>query len=490
LAALARLDRGRGSASVATHPKSAGISGDAKARQDEMLALTAGVTRTIGLARIRGLLRSKKGKEELRQAALEKATQQAVEQLGAMKGLSMKIGQMMSYLNVLSEEGEESLSGLQAAVPPMAPGLAAAVIEEELGAPPNKVFAKFSAEPMAAASVGQVHRARLHDGREVAVKIQYPGVDDAFRADIANLEAMVPLATMTMKADLTEYMGLLSNSFMAELDYRLEQQNQQRLADLFRGHRFVLIPETVPELCSARVLVTEFVEGDRLQTVAKTRDQADRDRVAEIMYRFAYGCVMYGLFSGDPHPGNYVFPDDGRVCFLDFGMVLDLRESGDRSKLAEIVAGALSGRQDLIDDGLRAIGSLPEGGPSGAAVWAELAPLVVGPIDADQPARLDRDVFRSAMMKASGPRSDLNRSSMKTEHFEAWAAISMRYVAGSLAAIAKFSPELPWRQIIAEIVLGAPAETPIGKEWGDAPGGAAFAGSRYEIGPPGPTSPL
>ena len=444
-----------------------------------MLSLSAGLARTMGGSRLRGLFRGKARKEQLREEALERATRLAVEQLGAMKGLSMKLGQMMSYLNVLSEDGESKLADLQAAVPPMDPELAAAVIEEELGRSPRRVFAAFDPEPVAAASVGQVHRARLHDGRAVAVKIQYPGVADAFRADIANLHAMTPLAALSTKADIDEYMTLISDSFMAELDYRLEARNQQRLAELYRDHPFVVIPPTVPELCTEKVLVAEYVDGDRFQAAVTARDQAERDRIGEIMYRFAFGCVMNGLFSGDPHPGNYLFLGDGRVCFLDFGMVIDTQETGDRGTIAQIVAGALDGRQDLIDEGLRALGFLPDDGPPGAQVWAELAPLFVGPIDPGGPTRIDRSIFRSAMMRASGPKSDLNQASMKTEHFEAWAAISMRYVAGTLAVIAKFAPEADWRQIIAEIVLGADPQTPIGKQWGAAPGGSEFAGSRY-----------
>jgi predicted unusual protein kinase regulating ubiquinone biosynthesis (AarF/ABC1/UbiB family) len=286
------------------------------------------------------------------------------------------------------------------------------------------------------------------------------------------------LAGVAMKADITEYMNMLSDSVVGELDYLAEQRNQQRLADMYRGHPFVQIPETVPELCRPRLLVTEFVDAPRFQTAVAERAQEERNRIGEIMYRFAFGSIMNGFFSGDPHPGNYLFPD-GKVCFLDFGMVMDIAAPGRASIVAEIIAGALKDRQDMIDEGLRAIGFLPDDGPSGAEVWNEMRFVLAGPLDQDAIVRLDRDEFQRGMQVMMNPRSKLNEVSMKTERFEGWAAICMRYAIGSLAAISKFAPAANWRHIIAEIVLGEPAQTEIGLAWGSAPGGAEFAGSRW-----------
>jgi predicted unusual protein kinase regulating ubiquinone biosynthesis (AarF/ABC1/UbiB family) len=455
-----------------------GLTGDATVRRDEMLGLTAGVARSIGWARFKALIVGKRRGREIRRAAVERATQQAVEQLGAMKGLSMKLGQMMSYLNVLDEEQEAGMASLQSSVPPMEFDLVRAVVEEQLGAVPEKVFASFDSTPIAAASVGQVHRARLHDGREVVVKIQYPGVADTFAADLANMERLTEMSALAMNADISDYVGMLSESVVNELDYGLEQRNQQRLADLYRDHPFVLIPDTVPELCRPRVLVSEFVEGDRFQTAVATSSQDDRNRIGEIMYRFAVGCVMNGFFSGDPHPGNYLFPD-GRVCFLDFGMVMDIAEPGRDSLVAQIIGGALQDRQDVVDDGLRELGFLPEGGPSGTEMWDEIRHIIAGPIDVDGVVRLDRSQFQEGMQKMMDPRSHANQAFLKTEHFEGWAAICMRYTVGSLAAISKFAPEANWRQVIGEIVLGHEPTTEIGKAWGPSPGGAEFVGGRF-----------
>ena len=456
-----------------------GMSGDARARRNEMMGLTAGVARKVGGARVKGLFRGEQKRAEIRRAAVEEATQQAVVQMGNMKGLSMKLGQMMSYINVLSEEGEEQMAVLQASVPPMAIELVDGVIEDQFGQVPDKIFALFETEPIAAASVGQVHRAQLRDGRAAAVKIQYPGVHETFEADLANMAGLTDMSALVMKADITEYVGMLNDSIMGELDYLLEARSQQRFADMYRDHPYVVIPNTVPEFCRPRVLVSEFVEGQRFQDAMKTRTQEERNHIGEIMYRFAFGCIMNGFFSGDPHPGNYLFPTDERVCFLDFGMVMDIASADHASKVAQIIAGALKGRQDLIDDGLREVGFLPEGGPSGEEVWTEIKSVIAGPIDEDAVTRLDRHAFQKGMEKLMDPRGKLNQASMKTDHFEGWAAICMRYAVGSLASISKFAPEANWRHIIGEIVLGEPPQTEIGERWGDAPGGGAFIGSRF-----------
>jgi len=406
-----------------------GLSGDAGVRRHEMLGLSAGVARSIGWARFKALFVGKRRGREIRRAAVERATQDAVEQLGAMKGLSMKLGQMMSYINVLDEHQEASMAALQSSVPPMEFDLVRAVVEEQLGDIPEKIFGSFDPTPIAAASVGQVHRARLRDGREVVVKIQYPGVAETFAADLANMERLTEMSALAMNADITDYVGMLSESVVNELDYALEQRNQQRLADLYRDHPFVVIPDTVPELCRSRVLVSEFVEGDRFQTAVANSSKDDCDRIGEIMYRFAFGCVMNGFFSGDPHPGNYLFPP-GRVCFLDFGMVMDIAQPGRDSLVAQIIGGSLQGRQDVIDDGLRDLGFLPDGGPSGAEMWDEIRHIIAGPIDTDAVIRLDRPRFQEGMQKMMDPRSHANQAFMKTDHFEGWAAICMRYTAG------------------------------------------------------------
>ena len=195
------------------------------------------------------------------------------------------------------------------------------MIEEELGEPLEDVFAEFDEEPIAAASIGQVYRARLHDGREVAVKVQYPGVAAAVRADLQNLGLILRLAKRIAPGLDPKAIGEeIRERIEEELDYELEAQNQRTLARIFRGHPFIVVPDVVTSLSRERVLVTEYVEGTGFEEL-KGYPQEERDRVGEILFRFYFGCLYrHHQFSGDPHPGNSMLLDDGRVAFFDFGL--------------------------------------------------------------------------------------------------------------------------------------------------------------------------
>src|SRR4029079_10617835 len=175
---------------------------------------------------------------------------------------------------------------------------------------------------IAAASIGQVYRARLaDDGREVAVKVQYPRVAEAVRADMQNLGMILRLMrTIAPGLDVRSTAEEIRARIHEELDYELEAQNQRALARIFRGHPFIVVPEVVTELSRERVLVNEFVAGQGFEDV-KRMDQETRDRVGEIVFRFYFGCMYrHRQFSGDPHPGNFLLQYDGKVAFLDFGL--------------------------------------------------------------------------------------------------------------------------------------------------------------------------
>ncbi len=269
--------------------------------------------------------------QEGREAALERrhieAAEQIVAALGTMKGAAMKVGQVMSFLDMglvpeeYREEFQRKLGALRDAAPTVTFKQMRQVIEQELDEPLSDVFEEFDEEPVAAASIGQVYRARLTDGREVAVKVQYPGVDAAVRADMQNLGLILRLVKriapgMDPKAIGHEIRARIEE----ELDYELEAQNQRAMARIFRGHPFITVPEVVTSLCHARVMVSEFVQGAGFEEI-KTLPHADRDRVGEIIFRFYFGCLYrHHQFSGDPHPGNSMLLDDGRVAFFDFGL--------------------------------------------------------------------------------------------------------------------------------------------------------------------------
>ena len=255
------------------------------------------------------------------------AAEQIVAALGTMKGAAMKVGQVMSFLDVglvpeeYREEFQRKLGALRDAAPTVTFKDMRKVIQEELEDPLGEIFDEFEEEPIAAASIGQVYRARLPDGRRVAVKVQYPGVAAAVRADMQNLGLILRLAKRIAPGMDPQALGEeIRNRIEEELDYELEAQNQRTLARIFRGHPFIAIPEVVSSLSRERVMVSEYVHGTGFEEL-KSLPQEDRDRIGEILFRFYFGCLYrHRQFSGDPHPGNSMLLPDGRMAFLDFGL--------------------------------------------------------------------------------------------------------------------------------------------------------------------------
>jgi predicted unusual protein kinase regulating ubiquinone biosynthesis (AarF/ABC1/UbiB family) len=263
-----------------------------------------------------------------------------VELLGRSKGALMKVGQMLSLAPVglampadLQAIYQTALARLRSDVPPMAPELAYAVLERELGCSPESVFAELDWQPLAAASIGQVHAARLHDGREVAVKIQYPGVADAIAADLKNAELLATFLSVIAGAmpsrrlsfDIRGAAREIGVRIAEELDYQREAATQAEFARRYRGHPFITVPEVIGELSSARVITQELIRGVSW-TDAVAAGQELRDSWAEAIHRFVYGSYnRFCMFNADPHPGNYLFHLDGSVSCLDFGCVKRLR---------------------------------------------------------------------------------------------------------------------------------------------------------------------
>ncbi len=271
--------------------------------------------------------RSKEG----RQAALERrhieAAEQIVAALGTMKGAAMKVGQVMSFLDIglvppeYRDEFQRKLAALRDAAPTVTFKDMRTVIEEELDGPIDEVFEEFDEQPIAAASIGQVYRGVLPGGRAVAVKVQYPGVAAAVRADMQNLGMILRVAKRIAPGMDPKAIGKeIRDRIEDELDYELEAQNQRALARIFRGHPFIVVPDVLTSMSRERVLVTEYVRGTGFEEL-KTGSQEERDRVGEILFRFYFGCLYrHRQFSGDPHPGNSMLLDDGRMAFLDFGL--------------------------------------------------------------------------------------------------------------------------------------------------------------------------
>jgi predicted unusual protein kinase regulating ubiquinone biosynthesis (AarF/ABC1/UbiB family) len=255
-----------------------------------------------------------------------KSAQQVADELGNMKGALMKLGQMASYLDDgLPEPLRLALSQLQSNAPPMSIDLVHQEIKRELGKSVNEMFVEFDDEPIAAASIGQVHRAILrtpHGDRAVAVKVQYPGVAEAIDADLRTADLLGTLLAFGFKSLNPEDMvAEIKDRLREELDYKKEAENQQLFADFYKGHPFIHVPEVLHDYSTSRILMTELVSGSSFAELL-TWPQEQRDMAGEAIFRFVFRSLYrFRAFNGDPHPGNYIFHKNGKVTFLDFGLI-------------------------------------------------------------------------------------------------------------------------------------------------------------------------
>jgi predicted unusual protein kinase regulating ubiquinone biosynthesis (AarF/ABC1/UbiB family) len=287
--------------------------------------LSARNSARFAVLKVRGVGSAAERRAELDEQFAIRTAEDVAKELGEMKGVLMKAGQLVSFIfETLPEEAQAALATLQADAAPMAPSLAAGVVEAELGMPPERAFLDWGDLPVAAASIGQVHRAISPSGVDVAVKVQYPGVQAAIESDLDAAEVMYAMFTALMLKGL-DAKGLvdeLRNRMREELDYTLEARNVEDFGRLFAGHPWVRIPTLVPELSTSRLLTTEWVDGLSFDDFRRFASPATKQRAGEVIWRFAQHAVTrHGAFNGDPHPGNYKFHHDGSVTFLDFGLV-------------------------------------------------------------------------------------------------------------------------------------------------------------------------
>ncbi len=276
--------------------------------------------------RIAMLGRSAAVRERLADESVLRMAQELVGVFGELKGLTMKLGQLLSLLDVdlVPPEQREAFQRTLAVLFDHAPAAGfeemRGVVEEDLGKPLAELFAEFEPEPIAAASIGQVYRARLFDGTRVAVKVQYPGIDQAVRADLRNLGLLRVMLRPLLPGFTTSLLEELRSSLSKELDYVEEARTQQEVSRRYADHPFIAVPQAFPDSSTARVLVTEYAPGLDFDAIRALPD-AERNRVGEIIYRYYMGSLHeFAEFCGDPHPGNVLLRADGKVVFLDFGL--------------------------------------------------------------------------------------------------------------------------------------------------------------------------
>jgi predicted unusual protein kinase regulating ubiquinone biosynthesis (AarF/ABC1/UbiB family) len=410
------------------------------------------------------------GASDVRKAELDtrfviRSAEDAARELGQMKGAMMKIGQLLGFiLEGLPEDAQRALATLQADAPPMAPGLAASVVRRELGQEPQRLFRRWTTEPAAAASVGQVHRAVLRDGRSVAVKVQYPGVDTAIQADLDNAEVLYGLfSAFALKGlDVHALVDELRERMGDELDYRIEAAHQSEFALSYRGHPFITVPAVVDELSTQRVLTTEWVDGVAWADFLATADPAERQRAGEVLFRFAQGSIhRLGVFNGDPHPGNYRFLADGRVAFLDFGLVKRWTP-GEWERLSPCLDAILADDRDRLVAAMEAVSFLPPGHGLDPQAVFDYVSTPYRPYLTEH-FRFTREFVADTVQRVADVRGPYAEVVAKL-NLPASFVILDRVVWGVSALLGKLEAEGPWRGILAEYREGARPCTPLGEE--------------------------
>jgi predicted unusual protein kinase regulating ubiquinone biosynthesis (AarF/ABC1/UbiB family) len=296
--------------------------------------------------------------------------------LGRLRGPAAKMGQFLAQRpGTLPDEYLESMLALTDRVPAMSATTVLTLIASELGRPPAALFAAFERTPLAAGSFGQVHAAARRDGREVAVKIQYPAVDEALESDLANLEMVLPaIERLAGRDDLDALVAELRARLTEELDYRREAESAALFRAIFAG-RPIVIPEVHEDLSTRRVLTTDLLEGAPLQAYLDGAPTlADRNRAALLVLRFSFEAVLdHAVLHVDPNPGNYLFRRDGALGVVDFGCVKRFPATFPE-RVRTMYRAAARGRAGLLDDALVGCGLLsPEATPAERAPLRELA---------------------------------------------------------------------------------------------------------------------
>ena len=404
---------------------------------------------------------------ELRHDLALRSADEVAEELGAMKGVLMKLGQMASYIyEDMPATFRASMSRLQHRAPPMTGALAESVIAEELEGKPEEVFAEWDPVPFAAASIGQVHRAITRGGRAVAVKVQYPGIGRSITSDLRNVGLLRRIVGAAFPGlDVRSLVDELGDRLHEEVDYVREADSQELFAGYYDGHPYIRVPHVIRELSTERVLTSELVSGATFDELL-TWDQREKDLAAETIHRFVFRS-LYRLhaFNGDPHPGNYLFHRGGRVSFLDFGLTKRFTDD-DLAPLVDAVRFLVFEKDyEAFRAALERAGFLKPGAPVPTETVVDRFGQFYGTVLQDAPMTIT-PAYASAIVRrffdARGPLapySDVPRAYVIMQRIN----LGLYAVLGSLNATAN------WRRIAEEIwpFRNGPPSTPIGQAEAD-----------------------
>jgi predicted unusual protein kinase regulating ubiquinone biosynthesis (AarF/ABC1/UbiB family)/cytochrome P450 len=437
-----------------------------KQRSKAMRSMMIGVGVSRAVHRVKRIAVRGERRVEMDRAASARQAQRSAETFGELRGVMMKLGQLASFGAAgLSEETEQILGSLQDAIEPMAPGEAERIIGEEFGRRVDELFATWNPVPIAAASIGQVHRAALHDGRVVAVKVQYTDIADAVIADLANIERTTALIGrfVARNLDAAAMSGEIRDRVLEEIDYRIEAANQRDFARRYAAHPFVRVPTVIESHSSRRVLTSEWIDGLRWRPFLDQADQLTKDRVGEIIARFHWaGWRRYGVFQADANPGNVlVAPDGAWVAFLDYGLVKRFTadefrmamKMGDGVFFSERPGGALRAAEEG--------GYLRPGHGVSAARFEEFVTPVR--VMFEHTGAITQELHEAALRAAFDARAGYS-DVVRVANAPPSTIFQDRLSYGLGALLADLNASADWMSLVREYRFGDPPMTPLGHE--------------------------
>ena len=381
-----------------------------------------------------------------------RTAEQLFQVLGQLKGGAMKFGQALSVFEAaLPEEVvapyRAALTKLQEAAPPMPATTVHGVLAQQLGEDWRALFTTFDDKPAAAASIGQVHKAIWSDGREVAVKIQYPGAGKALLSDLKQLSRLARMfSRFSPGLDIKPLLAELAARVAEELDYALEATSQEQFAQAYDGDEQIRVPHVIAG--ADRVLVTEWIDGTPLSAVIRDGSAQERDRAAHLLATFLFsGPVLAGLLHADPHPGNFRLLADGRLGVIDFGAVNRLPD-GAPEPIGRLARLALAGEADAVLAALRDEGFVkPSIDVDADRVLDYLLPMLE-PIAVDR-FRFSREWLRREAIRVGDPRSPAAQLGRQLNLPPSYLLIH-RVTIGTIGVLCQLGGEAPFRSLMQQ----------------------------------------
>ncbi|WP_194291434.1 ABC1 kinase family protein [Cumulibacter manganitolerans] len=394
--------------------------------------------------------------QEVSESNRERAAAQLFEVLGTLKGGAMKLGQALSVFEAalpddIAAPYRDALVKLQEEAPPMPGATVRRVLDEQLGTRWRERFQRFDEQPTAAASIGQVHRGTWHDGREVAVKIQYPGAGPALMADLNQLSRFARLYGMvTPGLDIKPLISEIRERVIDELDYRLEADAQRAFATAFAGDPDFAVPAVVAS--APKVVISEWLDGTPLRRIISSGSTAERDRAGELLATLTFaGPARAGYLHADPHPGNYRLLDDGRLGVLDFGAVKSLPD-GLPEFIGYCIRLVIERRADEALVALRENGFIqPQISVDAREIVDYLGPILE-PLTAPR-FRFTRDWLKAEAARLTNPRGPAMRFGRQLNLPPEYLMIH-RVFLGSVGVLAQLGAEADYGRIVREWLPG------------------------------------